>query len=274
MHAHHSDDKTLALKEVNQLALVRRLRAAEQTRAHNRLELLLGTKIIKLAPSVALARKVLVLAKDADLPANRLRGALVVASDANNTDACGLALRNRVAHLGARRVEHADERHEREVLLEARVAGRRLGLVVLGVERLVLSVGKGERAQALGAVRDRALEERVAQLGDHRDRAAVDEDGGAALEDGLGGALGEEHAGAVLAREDGHHLAVARELEGQNTGDCALVEVVHGVGAGGRVEVRQVLRKLGIGAGELLSEHLQCRLSGLAEVGVCLLVLW
>ena len=100
------------------------------------------TQLIQFSSSIALSSQVLIFAKDTNLPANRLRGALVVARDAYDADARRLALRDRVAHLGARRVEHADERNEDEVLLEVAHAVR---AVPRRVEREVRGVRERER---------------------------------------------------------------------------------------------------------------------------------
>ena len=63
-------------------------------------------------------------------------------------------------------------------------------------------------------------------------------DGGAPFEHGFWCAFGEERADAVAPNEDGHHLAVTRELKGHESGQGAFVKLVGGVGAGGGVEGR------------------------------------
>lgn len=157
---YHSDNQSLALEKVNKLALVARLGTTEQARPQNRLDFLLMGERIELASSIALALEVLILAKDANMPANRLCSALVVARDADDADARGPAVRDRLAHFRARRVEHADERDEREVVLEARVVRSAVCLVVRWLEVGLLGVGERERAETLRAVRESLLEQR------------------------------------------------------------------------------------------------------------------
>lgn len=233
--AYHCHDQPKPLEQINQLAFMRGLRTTEQVRRLNSIDLLLLTKRIKLPSSKALARQILILPKDPNLPANRLCRALVVTSDANNANTSGLAVGDGVTDFWSGRVQHADEGHECEVLLEAGVVEGALGVVVAGINILNVSVREGEVTESVGAVAESLSLDGFLHLCGERDDGAVDEDFGAAVENRLGCAFDVQCARSVGSDKDGHPLTIASELESEKPGNDALVVIANGGSACGGV---------------------------------------
>lgn len=140
--------------------------------------------------------------EDVQLAADGARGGGVVARDHDGADAGGAAGFHGLAHVGPRRVHHADEADEHEiafdVLLVAGHAGQGAGGECQHAQRLVREpLRHGQRAGAI--------------LVGHRPRAVLVHDEGAAGQQRIDRALHGGHDLAVALVHGGHALAVGVE---------------------------------------------------------------
>ncbi|KAI3481410.1 hypothetical protein L1887_56237 [Cichorium endivia] len=268
--AGHGDHEALALEQVDELRLVRGLDAREEAGArHGGEPVVARGERVEFAAGERLAVERLGGVKDADLAADGLGGVLVVSGDDDDADARLAAALDGGAHLGTRRVEHADEADERHLLLKLHVLGGAAAAVRLDVQRHVLLDGEGERAQAEAAVLEHLVADLGAEAGVERLRLFADQHRVAALDDALGRALDEQAAGGGGALDERRHaLAVAAELESEQTRVRLAVLVGDGAGACVRIELGDAGVDGGVVVAELLDKHLESGLGGLADDGV------
>ena len=180
----------MRLQVLDNLGLVRRLDARKHLGVTTRVALLARVEVVELAAAEGASLGVLVLGEDADAAADGLGRVLVVAGDHDDADARLAAALDGVAHLCARRVEHADDAHECDVLL---VVDELVG--VLEVEGALLGrrVDAAERqtaqSVAAGAVLVDEREDLGAQRRAHGQALRADAHVCASLDDCLRGAL-------------------------------------------------------------------------------------
>mmetsp|Transcript_61664 Transcript_61664/g.161995 ORF Transcript_61664/g.161995 Transcript_61664/m.161995 type:complete len:634 (-) Transcript_61664:1176-3077(-) len=285
--ASHRGDLAERPQQPHDLLLVLRLRAREHRTlgvairqdAREHLSLLGVGHLLKLFAGEGLPAQVLWNGQDAEVRGDGLGRGLVVARDHDDADAGDAAVRDGLLALRARGVDDPDHAEEGEFLLdvdellgvrEVLVARMRAAIVVVQVEaREVRLHGQREGAQRiLGHLVHLGLDRLLAGLREGLGPAVRQHDGGAPVQDALGGALDVQDVALSLrvGAEDAHGLPVARELE-----DRLLLDTFHPIlGEGLRVVLLAGRRLEAPGvqglvrAAQLLDEDPDGRLRGLA----------
>lgn len=138
-------------------------------------------------------------------------------------------------------------------------------MVCIGVVNVDES--KSEGAETSFAVCGGLLHDNVASGGAERSvGSAGNEDICAAVKNGFWCAFDEKSTSAFMIHQDRHHLAVTRELEGEETGDGAFVVIVNGTGASKVRKSRQSRGELLVRAANFLSQNFESGFGGFTNV--------
>mmetsp|Transcript_31498 Transcript_31498/g.100343 ORF Transcript_31498/g.100343 Transcript_31498/m.100343 type:complete len:747 (+) Transcript_31498:177-2417(+) len=286
--AGHGGDLAETLQDLHNHLLVLGLGAREHgalhlTLVHDALEhlgLLLVGHFLELLAREGLPAVVGGVGEDAEVRGDGLGGDLIVAGDHDDADPRDAAVLNGLLALGAGGVDDADHADEGELhldlhevvgILELGVALVRRPIVIGQVQLLHVELCRErQRAEGIaGHLLHLDLDGLLAGGGEGLDAAARQHDRCAPLEDAFGRALDVEGVGAGVVgvrAQDAHGLALAGELQGGMLGAGLCPEVVesHGILGGPLCRLVAIVVHRLVGASELLHEHHDGGLGGLA----------
>lgn len=134
--------------------------------------------------------------------------------------------------------------------------------------------GESEGAETVFAISNGLLQDGVTSSGSEWGMFSTrNEDGTAAVENGFRCTFDEKSTCAIVVHQDGHHLTVTRELEGEETGNGTFVVVVDSAGTDHGREGRERRSKLLVGATNFLGEDFESSFSRFSDIGVGILLL-